>query len=510
MNHKKKRCAQLVFLTAFLAGCLSFSVFAEESFSYYSSGGTGTRTAVGPGSAVMNIIDDTASAASGPKVETANLSESYYDEFECYSESINGAACIYSNVGNNSITDQSVYVDIPANVSYRLEKDGVVVPYASKALLSEHGSYRFQLTVVKDPDVPVSEQTFYKAVFNFRIADRTKPAAEKNSSYQGSSYYTFPAQAYQQPAVPETYEAVTEPAEEEETLPETEAPVLTFEEEPETEPAEQVVVIGEPETDLSFDLFTGFYRKEFEDGSVFLANVASGMPVNYAVETDVTGLTGGKKGIRVFCDGEETAYPEDGLFTDPGDYELQIPTENGSYHYRFSIFSRPVKGPVSLLFPEGTQMDSVTRDGEQEGFLTDSDGRVHAELSEEGTWVLGFTDANQQGYETTIIVDRTPPAVTAEKSGKVIVLSYENVEEIDHVTVRVNGRESEETILYEVKEPGEYHASFYDQAGNETELQFTLRKSVNAASVIAILLMIGILATAVFFFWRVRNKAVIK
>ncbi len=515
MNHKGKRCLAGVLLFSVLGMSLSFAASAEEILYGAADGSIPYQRSAGPGSSVSGIIDDSQGAGSGPTVETVSLSEAYYDEFECYSESLGGAAVIYSNTGNNSITDKSVYVDIPANVSFRFEKDGVEMPYAPKAFLTERGSYRFQLTAVRDPDLPVSEQTLYKAVFNFRIAERTKPAKEQTAAGTGgiTSYYTFPSEIFGENRLPETAAAAPEPETAEippETVPETEMSVLTFEEETEPAPSEQEVVIEETAPELSFDPLTGQYTKEFEDGSRFRASVASGMPVNSAVTVDADGVKGGADRVKVYRDDEEMEMPEDGVFTEPGEYELRIPTENGAYHYRFLIFTHPVQGPVSLHFPEGTLMDSITLSGEETGYLTDSDGRIHAELSLEGTYELIFTDACRQRYETVVVIDNTPPVVKASHTGKAVTLSYEDPSDIARVVVGTDGGEYEESVLYELREPGSYTLSFYDEAGNETRMDVTVRKSVNIASVIAVLLIIGILSAGVVFFWKVRNKAVIK
>ena len=516
MNRNKKRTIAGILLAAGMVLSFAVCVYADTAVSDI-YGSSSRISNVGPGGGVIyqdaltGIINDTQSGWTGPKVENITLTEAYYDEFECYSEGFNGAAYIYSNVGNNVITDQSVYVDIPANVSYRLEKDGIEIPYVTKSRLSGRGSYRFQLEVVKNPEDPVADQVLYKAVFNFRIADRVKPAQGNVGSTMDEPAYTPLTPGQNDPGLP--YVAMETAAEE---IPqETQSVHLEFVDDPEIqeeqqnlpEEAELPEEPEMPETELSFNPVTGFYSKEFADGTVFRANTASGMPVNYAVQADCSGLRGD---VKVFCDGQEIELPEDEMFTEAGEYDLQIPDGTGVYHYRFRIFSHPVTGPLSLSLPKGTELSSFTLDGREQRYLTAADGSVSAELSEEGTYVLQFTDENLQSYETTIVLDQTPPAVDAEQSGKGIVIRYDREEEIDHVTIHKGKKEYDQSILYEIKEPGEYKVDFYDEAGNVTTLTFVLKKSINIASVIAVLLIIGILACGAFFFWKIRNKSVIK
>ena len=509
MNQIKKRTIAGIVLAAVMAVSFAFCAFADtydsgyiKGSSYYSASGPGVASR----DSLTEIIDDTASGWTGPKVETITLTEAYYDEFECYSEGLNGAAYIYSNVGNNAITDKSVYVDIPANVTYTLEKDGVEIPYSSRSMLSGHGSYRFQLEAVKNPEDPVCDQVLYRAVFNFRIADRVKAAPGNSGSYMDEPFYNSPAQEQEITDVPYLEEQTYA----EEIPQEIQPAELEFTDDPEIQDEDIQEESEESLPELSFNPLSGLYSKEFDDGTVFRANTASGMPVNFAVQLDCSGLENGRDDVKVFRDGEEMELPDDEMLSMAGDYELQIPDGAGVYYYRFRIFSHPVKGPVSISFPEGTELHSFTHDGADERAVADANGMVSAELTEEGMYVLQFTDENLQNYETIIVLDQTAPVVEAQQSGKSIVIKYENEDEIDYVTVHKGGKQHDEPIIYEIKEPGEYTVDFYDEAGNVTTLTFSLKRSVNIASVLAIILIIGILACGVFFFWKIRNKSVIK
>lgn len=126
---------------------------------------------------VSVIIEDN-QQQTGPSVEKVSLSETYYEEYEIFSESFADSYFFYTSAGNNSVTDKAVYVDIPAGLSYVLKKDGVEMGYQSRQKLSGTGTYVFKLSVVSNPEAPVSEQVVYEAVYNFRIQPKTKKAAE--------------------------------------------------------------------------------------------------------------------------------------------------------------------------------------------------------------------------------------------------------------------------------------------------------------------------------------------
>lgn len=75
----------------------------------------------GPGAGQASLDGD--SPLSGPKIHEVSMGEKYHSEFELYENSIDGKYFIYSNVSNGGITDQPVYVEIPADVLCRAEKD---------------------------------------------------------------------------------------------------------------------------------------------------------------------------------------------------------------------------------------------------------------------------------------------------------------------------------------------------------------------------------------------------
>ena len=192
------------------------------------------------------VVEDNQSTK-GPKMEDVSLQETYYSEYEIYSEGIAGQFFFYTNVPNNGITNQSVSIDIPANIYYTVQKDGIDIAYASKQTLSKMGTYVFRMTVVKNPEAPVSEQIVYNATYNFRI--QPKPHKQENDS---------------------EYESVEENIEEFIS----ELPISQIVEETqivETQTEEiQEVLSQEVQTDitskLSYDLNTGNYIQYFEDG----------------------------------------------------------------------------------------------------------------------------------------------------------------------------------------------------------------------------------------------------
>lgn len=65
-----------------------------------------------------------------------------------YEEGIDGQFYFYTNIGNGQITDQSVYIDFPSNLTYTAELDGETITYISKQPMVQKGTYVFRITAV--------------------------------------------------------------------------------------------------------------------------------------------------------------------------------------------------------------------------------------------------------------------------------------------------------------------------------------------------------------------------
>ena len=130
---------------------------------------------VGPGyeepEETMEQIEETTEFA-GPGVTKVSLSERYHEDYKIYEESIEDLFFIYTNVANGGITDEAVSIDIPSNILYTMEKDGMEMGYISGQKLWARGTYVLRMTAVENPELPLSEQKEYRTVFRFRIQDK--------------------------------------------------------------------------------------------------------------------------------------------------------------------------------------------------------------------------------------------------------------------------------------------------------------------------------------------------
>lgn len=180
---------------------------SSNSLSSNPSTGPGASTITGSGNSTTGrngvIVENNTSASSGndnssattgtlPSKKIVSLSEQYYDDYEMYEEGIDGLFYFYTNIGNGQITDQSVYIDFPANLTYTAELDGETITYISKQPMVQKGTYVFRITAVYQSGESLSQQTEYQTTFRFRIQD--KPVQKKTEETQsaaensGSSY----------------------------------------------------------------------------------------------------------------------------------------------------------------------------------------------------------------------------------------------------------------------------------------------------------------------------------
>lgn len=116
----------------------------------------------------------------GPGVNKVSLREQYHEDYKIYEESIADLFFLYTSVANGGMTDKAVTIDIPSNILYTMEKDGTGIAYTSGQSIQERGTYVLRLIAVENPELPLSEQTEYQAVFRFRIQD--KPPVEKEEA----------------------------------------------------------------------------------------------------------------------------------------------------------------------------------------------------------------------------------------------------------------------------------------------------------------------------------------
>lgn len=473
----------------------------------------------GPGAISKNLEVEDKTGEVGPKVEEVVLEESYHEEFELYSESLEGRYFIYSNVGNNGMTDQPVYLDIPQNVTYTAEKDGLPFSYTTKQNVSDMGTYVFYFTAVKDPSKPLSQQVIYETSFNFRIQPKPAGTDKESAAGQDSSGYGSVSPQYGLQNTEETTEGntldtenknVMEPASEpEEDMAGEAAEEAAFSKDvqiPEDgETAENVNTGNTGFYDESYNRETGFYKISLQENKYFQSGVPNGMLSNLPVIMDFAGMGKEEETITVYRDGQLYVMPENNTFAESGSYTLLLTAGMENYVYSFKVLGNAQSDLDSYTVPVVMTVTSLKKDGLD--IAMDEEYRL--DFTEDGIYDLQM--ANEEGVisSLSLTIDHQPPEFDITVQNHIAMFSFQSADIAD-IEVTVNGNTEHYPELYQLSTPGRYTVKVSDNAGNYSTKSVTLTKKFNPAGLIAVVIIIGMIVVAVFFIKRTKKNFNVK
>ena len=514
----------LIIAAGLLSGCLAMTSpgagKTDESASSFSSRFGFSQSekeedpeadaANGPGAAAY-ADQSKMEEGEGPGIEDVTMSERFHADFGLYELSIRDKYFLYSNVSNGGVTDQPVYLEIPAGVDYTAEKDGVPFSYASRQTVSGRGTYVIRLTVVEDKNVPLSEQKEYRTVFRFRIDEKTPEAAAQAGGEAGlpEGMGLLPdviPSGTRETAGSQTGEA-SEPERPEETE-ETPAP----EKIPETAKAAETGASlhgddGEPEQTAAAGEQAGavkrsqeylpdqsMYQVTLENGFTFLSNIPEGMAVTQAVEI----RSGEEYGL--FLGEEELEWEASRQLRAFGQYRLV----SGDYEFDFEIINSYVNRD-SYTAPVGLRITKATFNGEG---LDVGNGSALA-MTTDGSYELELEGQAGESFSLKLERDTQPPEVTVEVGRQSAAITY-LANDINTITLSKNGKEPYEFTSAEVTGPGKYVLTVTDRAGNVTVNEFTLRYHMNIYALTAILLCVAGIAAAVVMLVRKKENLTVR
>lgn len=502
------------------------------------------------------VMDEDTASQSGPTVKKVTLTERYHDEYKTYEESMADVFFLYTNVGNGGLTDQPVTIDIPANVTYTIEKDGALWEYTAGQAITERGTYVLKLTGVENPELPLSRQTEYQAVFRFRIQE--KPPAETSAStppgtvgvnadgetvlwgnipewttpesLRGGNTASGGAGASAGTAA-ENSETVSEGAPAE-TQPGTAAgDISAISAGTSTEPANGQTPAGTTpetaigETPASVQTPEGTAAENQEavpaDGSQAAAPGGEAVPLvprtqsyNAARGVYLVTLENGRDLVSSVPEGyigpgavEVTVAEEDEANVllyrndEPAAYiRGEKLTEPGIYRlvldgcaYTFTIASR--QNWLDLYpAPAGMRLTAAARDGEAFSLASDR----YAEMDADGVYSLTMEREDGSRQEVTLVKDTAAPEFTVSLGSGTATIQYLS-DDISAIRLYRNGELQEGFSGYTITTPGSYRLTVEDGAGNTSSAEFTLRYRVNAYGIAAVVLVILVIAGGVAF-----------
>lgn len=490
------------------------------------------------------------------------LKEQYHEDYQVYEESMADVFFFYSNVGNGGITHESVFLDIPQNLSYTIEMNGVPWDYIPGQPISDYGTYVVRLTGIEDENVPLYEQKEYQAVFRFRI--QQKPPKETEESREVAVEAGAPAgmewQSYTydgRPLEEESEEGQdvfrvsgaangqSEESKEEsgeslednmaasgsrEGLEENEEGLAGNEEglagnkeslgnEELAEGAQDGNDSQEGRNEESgeggkaepgsinngfisrtqdYDAASKRYHVTFSDGLELVSNVPEGYIGPDAVEVSVS--PAGRESLVLYRDDEPIDYVHGDSFTEPGHYRLEV---NGQ-PWSCTIASYLKEASV-FAAPAGLRFTSAVLNGEPLELSSDR----YVWLEEDGAYQFVLEGENGAVLHTGLAKDSEPPQVEVKLKGGNATIQYLS-DDIEEILLERDGEAVEGFSGYSVSQPGSYRLVVRDKAGNEAEAKFSLSYRVNRYGIIAVVLLILLAAGGVAFVVHTKRSVRIR
>ena len=427
-----------------------------------------------------SIEEGTNTNFDGPGVSTVTLGEIYHEEYETYELSIADMFFLYSNIGNGGLTHESVMIDIPANVSYTMEKDGLPYEYVSRTHIWDKGTYVLRLTAIENPDEPYSEQKEYQAVFRFRIQD--PPPMD-------------PTEEELLAALSENVEEITPPVIENDTESNTENNLdevsamipdeitETIENPEEESPTVDSLVEIVSERSQNYNAVTGEYEITLENGMKLRSSVPEGYVGGGAVTLSVSEEDVAQ--VELYRDDELIEFVNGQGLTEAGSYRMEL----GNCAYHFTMASA-VNTMEYYPVPTGVAFTEVLLNGEP--VALESEDYI---LLNEGVYEITMRGTAGNQHRVTLTKDTTAPVMTILSDGSKASFT-ELSEELSSIRLIRNGEVVEDFNSTVVSEPGNYVVTIADAAGNESTQSFTLKYKVNLygilAGVLCVLVVIGI------------------
>ena len=484
---------------------LSQSVYAEGVGEVLPESETAEETTAAAGVSAEAVLDTETEA----KISYApmEIEEKFNYDYNLYEEVMNNRFVFYSTVSNGGITDKSVSVELPKNVSCTMEKDGEEVPFVNRMEIDEIGSYVLNLLVDSKDVYGAEENTVYFGLFRFKIVE---PKPEETTAEEVIAP-DVPDQS--ETAVGEDKDGMYEIVETEATEATTTelVPLITAEESSSSAGAAEVTSAAgtsaaaqttaqPPETaenpdkpkgstELVAETYTALtgFEVRTRNGAVFTSNIPCGMTTTESVTLKFNG----EIMTKVYKDEEE--IDSSVSYNEIGKYEVYI--YDGSSEplplYTFEIIPSLTNSMESYTAPSGCIISFAGLEGKQiaaavQSVKTDKDGRYNFIVT-------------KGEYTTTVETtrDTTPPEISIYGVNEKNVAENGLVEieivtdDMKTFTVTKDGQPFTARSL-SFSDNGKYKVEIFDEAGNCVTAEFEIPYQMNAMGFIIIIVVIGL------------------
>ena len=483
------------------------AIYGDSSSSTSSSGSTSTTSSTSTVT-VEQMMKRMETEPIGPSVEESSLDELFHEDYKVYEERLGDTYTIYTNVKNGGVTNRPVVIDVPKGVGASLKRDGSDVPFTSKQILEDEGSYVLNLFIGSNEDdiKNFASQTYLRAKFRFRIqyskgvAGVVGEGAEEEEI--SSNELTETPEYLPEDMVPDDY-----------VYDESEFEGLTEEEgEEEVSGAPAVAAPKEAELQSSYDTDTGYYINTLRTGDFFYSSVPNGGITNDGVMLqEAEGLT-----FTAYRNGElYEAFTPGEYIQEAGSFEVYVSKEGDSTFsqeypgaqpaIRFRIIDGPVSDLRIVTAPDGVNLRNVRCNGldltHEEAYIA----RDTVYLADDGEYELTLEDESGS-REVYFTLDTVQPMIAVGVEPNLATINYLSEDASRAVLYKGEEVVSDQALLQSVTTPGKYTLYVYDDAGNYSKSEFTVTYRINAAAVIAIIAVIALIAGVVVYIIRMRKK----
>jgi hypothetical protein len=483
-----------------------------------------TAPFIAPGSGSIPAVAGAESgydtAAGLPRTRTVDITGTYHMDQGLFEQNF-ANKFFYTDIENGGMTGNAVYVELPAGINVRMERDGVAAAFVNRMNIVEPGAYVLYLSFTDEQGALVN------GVFRFRIASRDETAG--NSADPGLSLPDETAMTDEEiNALIDSYiygdagggVAGTGGA----------ARTLTG----------NGVYTG---LDELYDSRTGMFLETTVSERAFYSSIPNGAVVDFPAAFNFPAQFGE---INVTRNGETYPYVPGGTISEDGAYcmtfgggDLAALTASGPPpSFNFRIITQPSADLDIYNAPWGYRITQAVRDGEPLNYqgnvvMMKEDGVYTIELAAESAEAEELTPegalpeepaSEEPASEESASEEPAPEGLTLEFTRDTTAPEYQLIgvqngkstglevtveywsDDVASAQLFKDGAEVRFHVNDAVSDPGIYYLVVYDRAGNYAAAEFEMLYRMNTVSVGLIFGIVGLLAfTAVLVLLRGRR-----
>jgi hypothetical protein len=413
-----------------------------------------------------------------PRTRTADITGTYHAEQGLFEQNF-ANKFFYTDIENGGMTGSAVYIELPAGIGVRMERDGVAVSFVNRMNITDPGAYALNLSFTDDQGVNVT------GVFRFRIAGPDEIAPGYGSTDL---------------AVPDD-DMMTD----DEISALIDSYLYGGSDSGETASGGGRVLTGNgiyTGLDELYDSRAGMFLETTVSGRSFFSSIPNGAVVDFPVAFTFPAQFG-----EISVTRNDTTYPyipggtvgDDGAYRmtfGAGDFITGAATSTPPPSFNFRIVTQPAADLDIYNAPWGFSVTRAVRDGAPVNYrgdvvMMEEDGLYTFELASEYAEVSGLTVAFQR--DTTAPEFRLNGVEGGKSTGLEVTVEYLS-EDVSFAQLFKDGEEIRFFMDGVITEPGRYYLVVYDQAGNDSSAGFEMLYRLDSVSISLIFGIAGLLA----------------